>query len=126
MLSKILYVGAGGFIGSSLRFLTSTASQQLFPRLNFPLGTLLVNTLGCFAIGLLLTLAHSRQLFSPELRMFIFVGILGGFTTFSTFGYESFAMLVDRQPHLFILNIGLNLILGLLAVWGGMLLARFI
>ncbi|MBW2011953.1 MAG: CrcB family protein, partial [Deltaproteobacteria bacterium] len=89
-------------------------------------GTLTVNVMGCFFIGFGGGLMESRQLFTPEARLFVFTGLLGGFTTFSTFGYESFNLARDGQMIGVLLNIGLHLLLGLAAVWAGNLLSRFV
>lgn len=78
---QILLVGAGGFIGSALRYTVSGLVHRVIPFAGFPYGTLVVNLLGCLAIGLLAGLAESRQVIGPELRVFLFLGLLGGFTT---------------------------------------------
>ena len=97
-MDKALFVGAGGFtpapdagagVGSVLRYWVSGAIQQFANNPSFPFGTLIVNLAGCLAIGFLSQLAESRGIFTPEARAFVFVGVLGGFTTFSTFGNES-------------------------------------
>ena len=89
---QILLVGAGGFVGSVLRYGLSGAVHRLLPFAAFPYGTLAVNVVGCLAIGLLAGWSEARQVIGPELRLFLFIGLLGGFTTFSTFGYETFEM----------------------------------
>lgn len=119
-MTNILLVGAGGFIGSVLRYLIGGYFQQTVK--NFPLGTLAVNLIGCFVIGMLAQLGESRNIFTNETRLFIFVGILGGFTTFSAFGNETVNLMNENQVTNMLFNIGANVILGLLAVW----LGRFI
>lgn len=119
-MTNILLVGAGGFIGSVLRYLIGGYFQQTVK--NFPLGTLAVNLIGCFVIGMLAQLGESRNIFTNETRLFIFVGILGGFTTFSAFGNETVNLMNENQITNMLFNIGANVILGLLAVW----LGRFI
>lgn len=89
------------------------------PLTTFPYGTLLVNLLGCLLIGVVAGYAESRQLFGPEVRMFVLIGVLGGFTTFSTFGYETFAMLRDNDLLRAAANVGAHVILGLALVWLG-------
>lgn len=79
----VLLVGGGGFLGSVLRYGISGLAQRLDPSAGFPVGTLTVNAIGCFLIGLVGALADSRGLFGPEMRLFFFIGVLGGFTTFS-------------------------------------------
>jgi len=123
-LHQVALVGLGGFIGSVLRYGVSGFAQRWDPVASFPYGTLTVNALGCFAIGALAGLTESRQLFGPELRLFVFIGVLGGFTTFSTFGYETHALLREGDH----LKAGANalgsLALCLILVWLGHALGR--
>ncbi len=111
-------------IGSISRFLLSDFVQRLNPILGYPFGTLTVNVLGCFLIGLLNGLTDSQQLFIANIRPFLFIGVLGGFTTYSTFGYETFAFLRDGQYSQAFLIVGLHLFLGLGAVWLGDMVGR--
>ncbi len=116
---NILLVGAGGFIGSILRYLVGEYVQESIKRLDFPYGTLAVNLIGCFIVGLLAQLGEKYGGFSVESRSFIFIGILGGFTTFSSFGNETLNLMrQDLMVNAFV-NIGANVILGLFAVWLG-------
>lgn len=112
-------VGAGGFAGALLRYGVSGFVHRQLPLTTFPFGTVAVNLLGCLMIGLVAGLAESRQLFTPEFRVFVLIGLLGGFTTFSTFGYETFAMLRDQQYLGAVANVGLQITAGLLLVWAG-------
>lgn len=123
---KIFLVGFGGFFGSISRYLAGGLVHKLLDQPYFPYGTLTVNVLGCFVIGVLNGVADTRQLFSPDVRLFLFVGFLGGFTTFSTFGYESYNLLRDGQIGYTASNIVLNVVLGLFAVLIGNYLSRFI
>ncbi|MCL4275005.1 MAG: fluoride efflux transporter CrcB [Anaerolineales bacterium] len=118
-MTNILLVGIGGFIGSVLRYLLSGYVQQTAKSVGFPFGTLAVNIIGCFVIGFLAQLVEARGAFTGETRTFIFFGILGGFTTFSTFGNETFNLVRDSQMLNAFANIGANVILGLVAVWLG-------
>ena len=118
-MTNILLVGAGGFIGSVLRYLASGYAQQSTKSIDFPYGTLAVNVIGCFVIGFLAQLAEARGAFTSEARAFVFVGILGGFTTFSSFGNETLNLARDSQMMNALANIGANVILGLFAVWLG-------
>lgn len=120
----VVFVGIGSFIGGVLRYLLSTWVHRLLDNPWFPCGTLAVNGLGCLAIGFLAGLAESRAAFTPEVRLFVFVGVFGGFTTFSSFAFETFALVRDTQSHAALLNVGLQLALGLAAVWLGNLLAH--
>lgn len=122
---KILLIGAGGFVGTVLRYLVSGLAHSFISAGSaFPYGTLVVNTLGCFLIGFFSGLVETRQLFDPETRVFVLIGLLGGFTTFSSFGYETFALMRDGQTTAALSNIGLQVVLGLAAVWCGHVLAR--
>lgn len=123
-MRDILIIGAGGFIGAILRYLAVLSTQLLKTKTNIPMGTLLVNVFGCLLIGFLAVMAENSRLISVETRNFLIVGILGAFTTFSTFGYESVTLLKNGLNLHFALNIGLQLVLGFLAVWGGMSLAK--
>ena len=125
-MRDILIIGAGGFIGAVLRYLAVLSTQVLKTKTNIPMGTLLVNVFGCLLIGFLAVMAENSRLISVETRNFLIVGILGAFTTFSTFGYESVTLLKNGLNLHFALNIGLQLVLGFLAVWGGMSLAKMI
>jgi CrcB protein len=112
-------VGSGGFIGAIARYSLSGLVHRQVPFATFPYGTMVVNLIGCSLIGVAVGLAESRQLFGPEFRMFALIGILGGFTTFSTFGYETFAMIRDAEYFRAAANVGGQVILGLALVWLG-------
>jgi CrcB protein len=117
-------VGAGGFVGSVLRFWVSGAVYDLAATPRLPWGTLAVNVAGCFVIGLLGGLADSRGLLTASARLFLLIGLLGGFTTFSTFGYETLALLREQALARAFLNVGLQLTLGLTAAWVGLAASR--
>ncbi|HJO05040.1 MAG TPA: fluoride efflux transporter CrcB [Acidobacteriota bacterium] len=112
-------IGSGGFLGALARYGLSGLVHRQVPLTTFPYGTLLVNLLGCLLIGVVAGYAESRQLFGLEVRMFVLIGVLGGFTTFSTFGYETFAMLRDNDLLRAAANVGAHVILGLALVWLG-------
>jgi fluoride exporter len=118
-MMQILLIGTGGFIGSVLRFLVSGAAQSLFRNGSFPFGTLAVNAIGCFIIGAISQLAETRGLFSDYSRSFLVIGFLGGFTTFSAFGNETMNLLRDGQTAYGIVNILLQVTLGLMFVLAG-------
>ena len=126
MIREGLLIGSGGFIGSVARYALGGLVYGIIRTPLLPWGTLAVNVLGCLAIGFCGGLAESRQLFSPDGRLFLFIGILGGFTTFSTFGYETFALLRDGDTLRSILNILLQIGLGLGAVWAGHVFSRYV
>ena len=123
-MSKLFIVGIGGFVGSALRCLVSDFFGRLFENSWFPCGTLAVNAIGCLLIGFLSGIAEARQAFTPEIRLLLFVGFLGGFTTFSTFGYELFSAVRDGQITGAFMNFALHMILAFSGILSGLLLAR--
>jgi len=125
-VGKILLIGIGGFIGSVLRYVLSGYLQQITKSVEFPYGTLAVNLIGCFIIGFLSQLADTRGLFAAESRAFVFIGVLGGFTTFSTFGNESMNLLRNSENVFALANVGAHIAFGLGAVWSGRTLAYLI
>jgi CrcB protein len=123
-MQKLLLAGLGGFLGSALRYAVGGWVGRLKAGWTFPLETLLINITGCLLIGYLAGLAETRGIFSPATRAFIFIGVLGGFTTFSTFGYETFQLVRTAQWPAAAWSVGLQVVLGLGAVWAGSSLAR--
>lgn len=115
---KILMIAAGGAIGATLRYSISGWGQK-FVVGSFPMGTLLVNLIGCLLIGFFCAFFAGPQLIREEYRVGLLVGVLGAFTTFSTFGWETFSLANDNQLRLAALNIVLSNGVGLLAVWFG-------
>lgn len=115
---QLLLVGAGGFVGSVLRFAIGGAVQRAAPSL-FPYGVLAVNVIGCLLIGAIGGLAESRDLVGAELRLFVVVGLLGGFTTYSAFAYDGVAMLRDQAFGDALATVTLHLFVGFAAVWIG-------
>ena len=126
MMIKLLLVGSGGFLGSISRYLVSGALYRILEKPVFPYGTLAVNIIGCLLIGLLGGLSEQRQILSAEVRLLLMVGFLGGFTTFSTFGYELFIFARDGQILNSLINMALHVILGFAAVWFGFVISRTI
>ena len=118
-MTKLLMVGAGGFVGSILRYLVSGAAQSLFRNATFPLGTVAVNVSGCFAIGLVSQLAESRGFLTGASRTFLVMGVLGGYTTFSAYANESFNLLRAGESPLAIVNVAGQVLLCLVCVWLG-------
>jgi CrcB protein len=116
---RLLFIGLGGFIGSVLRYVLTVAAQGVPPRTAFPIGTLVVNVVGCFFIGLLAAVAEVSQTLSPEVRAFLAVGVLGGFTTFSAFANETVSAARGGAAAIAIVNVVASVALGLVAVWGG-------
>ena len=116
-------VGSGGFVGALARYGISGLVHRQVPLTVFPYGTLAVNLIGCLLIGLLAGLAESRQLFGPQFRLLVLIGVLGGFTTFSTLGFETFTMLRAAEYWRASANVGMNIVFGLTLVWIGYELA---
>jgi len=115
---KWILIAAGGAFGSVMRYAIQGWVQRA-TNSGFPAGTLAVNVFGCLAIGFLMATFTGPKLIREEYRLGLIVGILGGFTTFSTFGWETFSLANDRQFAFAALNIVLSCGLGLLAVWVG-------
>jgi len=125
-IDSIIFVALGGALGSVFRYLLSTWTQTVSKSIDFPYGTLTVNLIGCFVIGFLAQLAEERGVFTSESRAFVFIGILGGFTTFSSFGNETINLLRDSETLNALANIGANVIFGLIFVWLGRTTAYWI
>jgi CrcB protein len=120
---NLLLVAIGGALGSVSRFLLSTLLLRVTGAL-FPVGTFAVNVAGCVVFGALIGAAEQRFVLTPELRAFLLVGVLGGFTTFSSYTFESFALLQDGQFVAAAVNIVGQVVAGLLGFWGAYVLAR--
>ena len=124
-MTQFLYISLGAILGANLRFLVGLwASQQL--GIGFPFGTLLVNVIGCFLIGLFYGLSETRITITPELRLFVAIGFLGAFTTFSSFGNETVNLVRSGDLGSALLNVSGNNVLGLLAVGSGAALTRLL
>jgi fluoride exporter len=123
---NVLIVGFGGFMGSVLRYLVSGWVQQISKSLDFPYGTLTVNLVGCFGIGILAQLAETRGILTSEARLMVFIGLLGGFTTFSSFGNDTLNLARSGQLFNALINVFFNLAFGLLLVWLGRTIAYLV
>ena len=116
-------IGLGGALGAMLRFVLGNSLTKVLGG-NWPYGTFVINLAGCFLMGVLMTIIVERGLLPPIWRMFLCVGLLGGFTTFSSFGFEGFTLLVEGRLVESIFYIGGSLICGLMAVTMGVIAAR--
>ena len=125
MLLNLLAVAVGGAIGACTRYLVSGWAAGRFGA-EFPMGTLIVNIVGCFIIGAFLTITTERLIVSPYWRLIIAVGFLGGLTTFSSFGYETLRLIEASDLTQAFWNVALNLGVGLGATWLGIVGARLI
>ena len=123
-MTNLLWVGCGGFIGSVCRYSLNGLIERSLSQPWLPYGTMVVNLLGCFLIGLLSGLSEVKQFLSPELQLMIFIGVLGGFTTFSTFGYQSYGLAKNGDLSAALFNIAVHVVFGLFAVWLGDYLAK--
>ena len=124
MLYKdILLVGLGGGVGSIARFLCQRSVSAWYPHA-FPFGTLIVNFLGCFLIGLLLGLAEKGSFVKPELKLLLVTGFCGGYTTFSAFAAENIQLLRDGRLLYFMLYTIGSVVLGILAAFAGLSLVK--
>lgn len=123
MLQSIFLVGIAGAAGAVSRYGVGLMAERSLGS-HFAFGTLLVNVLGCLALGFLLELDRGTSVLTHPLRLLFAVGFLGAFTTFSTFGYETIRYLQDGAGQLALLNVTANLVLGLGAVWVGWGVAR--
>jgi len=125
-LLSVIFVAIGGALGSVSRYLLAVWTQSASKSLDFPYGTLTVNLIGCFVIGFLAQLAETRGVFTSEARAFVFIGILGGFTTFSSFGNDTLNLFRDGEMFNAFVNIGANVVFGLALVWLGRTVAYWI
>ncbi|MFZ0748990.1 MAG: fluoride efflux transporter CrcB [Pyrinomonadaceae bacterium] len=118
-----MFVGLGGFVGTIFRYWLGDLIAKRYGE-TFPLGTLAVNALGCFLIGFLFYFFYDRNLTSPTVRTVVFIGVLGGFTTFSSYGLQTFTLLRDGQVFLALVNVVASNALCLVLVWLGYSLAK--
>lgn len=121
-MNALLMVAAGGALGSVARYLLSGWTLQHTLEWRFPLGTFLVNMIGCLAVGVLGGLVVKHDLFSAETRLFLFTGVAGGFTTFSAFGLETFHLLRRDEVLVACSYVAASVVAGLFVLWLGFLL----
>jgi len=125
-LNKICIIGAGGFIGAVLRYFTAGWIQAASGSFSFPFGTLAVNLIGCFFIGMLTYLVEYRSMLTVEIRHFLLIGLLGSFTTYSTFSNETINLLRENRIDMAALNVSLQVLLGLGFVWAGRIVSSLL
>jgi CrcB protein len=118
-MRDLLLVGMGGFLGSVTRYALGAWVTQQAGASRFPFGTLAVNVIGCFAIGLISGIAEQSSTFSPHTRLLLITGVLGGFTTYSAFAYESYFLAREHAWALAAVNVTAHVLLGLAMVWLG-------
>ena len=120
---NLLLIAVGGALGAVSRFLLGNAVSKAMGSA-LPFGTFVINVAGCFAMGLLMTLIVDRELLPAAWRLFLCVGFLGGFTTFSSFGYEALMLLTEGRLFAALVYVGGSVLLGLVAAGAGVLCAR--
>ncbi len=125
-MMPLVWIGLGGGLGAILRYVVGGLVQQSTNSASFPYGTLAVNVAGCLLIGLLGQLGEARGLFTPEGRLLVFTGLLGGFTTFSSFGFETLELARAGLNIPALGNVAANVLLGLGAVWAGRALGHWL
>ena len=123
MLIKIIYIAAGGAIGSSLRFLFQNLFKIFFH--NLPVGTFFVNILGCFFIGLLSNYLISKDFSQIFIRYFFIIGILGSFTTFSAFSFETIELFKQGKLYISIGYVVLSVFFSIIAAYIGLTQLKF-
>jgi len=123
MLKMFLITGAGGFLGSGIRYLSQRFIAHYLP-VSFPYGTLLINITGSFLIGIIFALGDKSRILSPDMRMFLAVGFCGGFTTFSSFSLDSYGLLRDNEYLYFSVYLISSIVLSILAVIAGIWLIK--
>lgn len=124
-MSRLFLIGVAGFVGTLCRYFLSGVIARRYGE-TFPLGTLIVNLIGCFLVGLLFYLLQERFVVNPTLRTVVFIGLLGGFTTFSSFGLQTFTLLQNGEFGLAALNLMASNFIGLALVWVGYTVARIL
>jgi len=122
-LNQLIIIAAGGAIGAVFRFMVSNGVHNLMGR-GFPYGTLTVNVIGSFVMGLSYVMLIERLNVSPEWRAFIVVGLLGAFTTFSTFSIETLVLIENSELSKAMLNVLLSVLLCVMGSWLGLILGR--
>lgn len=122
-MGKLLFIGLAGLAGTLSRYWLSGAVARRYGE-TFPMGTLAVNLVGCFLAGLLFYLLQERFLVNQTARTVVLIGFLGGFTTFSSYGLQTFTLLQDGEFGFAFINVVVSNVVGLVLVWAGYTLAR--
>ena len=122
---KYLFIALGGALGAVLRYIVAGVFSML-SYTSFPYGTLSVNLIGSFFIGFLWAVFGEKIVISTEFKLFIFIGFIGAFTTFSTYAYETFKLLQDGEIKFAVLNILYNNVFGIILVVIGLILGRML
>lgn len=123
---NILLIGMGGFFGAVLRYLASSGMHKIIHEDNFPAGTFIVNIIGCFIIGLTLCFATNTNSLSEGFKLFLITGLIGAFTTYSTFSHDTYVLLTRKAYLLAFANVFGQLFLGILATTLGYFIANML
>ncbi len=123
-MQNLLVVGLGGFVGAVTRYQIGTLMAGKSLALHFPIATLLVNISGCFLMGVLATILERRQLLGGEIQLLLLTGLLGGYTTFSAFGFETVQLIKRQDFGLAGLYVILSVVGGIAALWLGIWVAK--
>jgi fluoride exporter len=126
MIIQYIIVGIGGSFGATLRFIIETWVNEFTKTSVFPFGTLVVNLLGCLLIGFLFGIIAVSQLIGSRARLLLITGFLGALTTFSSFGYETFVLIRNQDFFVALVNILIQVLAGLFAVWSGYVISRIL
>jgi len=122
-MQKTMFIALGGLVGTLFRYWLSGVVARQYGE-TFPWGTMVVNLVGCFLAGVVFYITEERFLLSPTLRTVLLIGFLGGFTTFSSYGLQTFTLLRDGEFGLATLNVAASNVLGLFMVWTGYVVSR--
>ncbi len=125
MISNYLIIGLGGFFGAVSRYIVALWIGQRWGRI-FPLGTFVINISGSFLIGLLMSLFTEKFMVNPQIRLFLVIGFLGAFTTFSTFEYETGTLVKDGEWSIALANVVFSVLAGFVALKFGEFIAKSI
>lgn len=123
MWRLLLLAGIGGFFGTCCRFLVNRLFVNIW-KTNLPLATFTVNIVGCFIFGLIFGILNKNGVVAPRAYALLIVGFCGGFTTFSTFSFETFTLGLNGESIIALLYVVVSVILGILALWFGMAVTR--
>ena len=122
-MQKTILIALAGLAGTLLRYWLSEAVSSRYGE-TFPWGTIAVNVIGCLVTGVVFALTEEGSLVSPTVRAVLMIGLLGGFTTFSAYGLQTFTLLRDGEFGLALLNVAMSNVLGMCMVWVGYVLGR--
>ncbi len=123
---EALFIGLGGFIGAVARYYLGNMAHKWLEIDNFPVGILIVNIIGCFVIGILSGIVDTKILINENFKSLLIIGLLGSFTTFATFSNDTLKLLTEGNIFYALLNVFLSVIVGLVFVWAGYFIAKFI